>query len=246
MRLALRARVFLGSVNMAKRTSEDRTDKTLNKAAMIRAEEGDIDSPERYAKDGIAERREHVWKFMARRVPQTVMAELLGVSRRTIYDDVQWWKHQCQQHMERVKDNPDAAAADVGLTSLRLEGISQAALNDYELARTSQLKNLFLNTAIKAEKTRADMLVQTGYWPKAGEDVRIHQQIDATFTAKLGTIGDDSPLRALDHADSRRKVLDAAELLLKGGVDRLRKRQLEKEGKIIDAKVIDVTPKASE
>lgn len=229
---------------MAKRTSETRTDKTLDKAAMIREKDGDPGLPERYSKDGIAERREHVWKFMARRVPQTVMAELLGVSRRTIYEDVQWWKTQCQEHMERVKEDPQAAAADIGLTSLRLEGISQAALNDYELARTTQLKNLLLNTAIKAEKTRADVLVATGFWPKAGEDVRIHQHIDATFTAKLGTVSDDSPLRVLDSADSRRKVLDAAELLLKGGVERLKQRQAEKAAgvKTIEAKVIDVKP----
>jgi hypothetical protein len=233
---------------VAKRTEEERSQKTLDKAAMIREEGGDDGNlPERYSKDGIAERREHVWKFMARRVPQTVMAELLGVSRRTIYEDVQWWKRQCQEHMARVKDDPEAAAADVGLTALRLEGISQAALNDYELARTAQLKNLFLNTAIKAEKTRADMMVQTGFWPKSGEDVRIHQQIDATFTAKLGTVGDDSPLKALDQADSRRKVLDAAELLLKGGVTRLKAiraaKQVGENVKTIDATVIDVKPK---
>jgi len=230
---------------VAKRTSEDRTQKTIDKASMIRTQDGDVDSPERYSKDGIAERREHVWKFMARRVPQTVMAELLGVSRRTIYEDVQWWKRQCQEHLERVKDDPQAAAADVGLTALRLEGISQAALNDYELARTAQLKNLFLNTAIKAEKVRGDMMVQTGFWPKAGEDIRIHQQIDATFTAKLGSVGEDSPLKALDSADSRRKVLDAAELLLKGGVDRLRQRKAEREGsvKTIEATVTDAPSK---
>jgi hypothetical protein len=231
---------------MAKRTAEERTDKTLGKAAMIREKDGDLNLPERYAKDGIAERREHVWKFMARRVPQTVMAELLGVSRRTIYEDVQYWKRQCQEHMERVKDDPQAAAADIGLTSLRLEGISQAALNDYELARTAQLKNLFLNTAIKAEKTRGDLLVTTGFWPKAGEDVRISHQIDATFTAKLGSVGDDSPLLVLDQADSRRKVLDAAELLLKGGVKRLKMARAAKSVvRDIEATVIDVTPKDS-
>jgi len=222
---------------MARRSNEERTDNTLKKAEMIRTLDGDIDNPERYSKDGIMERREHVWKFMARRVPQTVMAELLGVSRRTIYEDVQWWKQRCKEHLEAVKKDPEAAAADVGLAALRLEGISQAALNDYELARTSQLKNLFLNTAIKAEKTRADMLVQTGFWPKAGEDVRIHQSIDATFTAKLGTdISDDSPLKTLEHADSRRKVLSAAELILKLSAKKTRKDA-------IDGEVIDITPK---
>ena len=227
---------------MAKRTSEQRTQSTLNKAAMIRAEGGDVDSPERYSQDGIAQRREHVWKFMARRVPQTVMAELLGVSRRTIYEDVQWIKKQQQEKLERVQKDPGAAAMDVGLTALRLEGMSQAALNDYELARTTQLKNLLLNTAIKAEKTRADMLIATGFWPKAGEDIRIHQQVDATFTAKLGTVDEDSPLKALESADSRRKVLDAVELVLRSGVDRLKQRKEDKQAKQIEGTIIDVTP----
>jgi hypothetical protein len=228
---------------VAKRTSEQRSDSTLNEADRIRQKNGAISAPERYSQDGIAERREHVWKFLARRVPQTVMAELLDVSRRTIYEDVQWWKRQCQDHMERVKDDPDAAAADVGLTALRLEGISQAALNDYELARTATMKNNFLNTAIKAEKTRGDILVQTGFWPKAGEDIRIHQSIDATFTAKLGTLDENSPLRALDSADSRRKVLSAAELVLKLSA----KRKKEMEDKKAEGQVIDVesTPSKS-
>lgn len=34
---------------------------------------------------------------MARRVPQAAMAKLLGVSRRTIYEDVKWWRWYCQE-----------------------------------------------------------------------------------------------------------------------------------------------------
>ncbi len=227
---------------MAKRTSEQRTDATLDKAAVIQDKDGAIDTPERYSQDGIAERREHVWKFLSRRVPQTVMATLLEVSRRTIYEDVQWWKRQCTEHMARVKDDPESAAADVGLTALRLEGISQAALNDYELARTGQLKVNFLNTAIKAEKTRSDMLVQTGFWPKAGEDIHIHQRIDATFTAKLGSASEDSALRVLDSADSRRKVLSAAELILKLSAQRHKDEEAKKTtGMVIDAEFTEKT-----
>lgn len=224
---------------MARRTTEHKTDKTLNMADDIRDGEGDVDFPERYTETGIQQRREHVWKFLSRRVPQTVMADLLGVSRRTIYEDVQWWKRECQTNVQRIQDDPDAAAADIGLTSLRLEGIAQAALNDYELARTAQMKNLFLNTAIKAEKVNSDMKVTTGVWPKAGEDVRIHTTIDATFTAKLGAIGEDSPLRALESADSRRKVLSAAELILK--LSAKRKDEADKAKQL--GMTIDVTPK---
>ena len=228
---------------MARRSSENRSDKTLNRADMIR-QDGDIPFPERNTQDGIAERRDHVWKFMARRVPQTVMAELLGVSRRTIYEDVQWWKQSCQDHVKRIQEDPDYAATDIGLTSMRLEGIAQAALNDYELARTGQLKNLCLNTAIKAEKTRADMMMQAGVWPKAGEDIRINHTVDATFTAKLGVQGENSPLIALDQPASRRKVMSAAELILKLATERKTKTEAEKAAGTANAagEIIDVKP----
>lgn len=225
---------------MGKRTSEERSDKTLERAEMIRQEEGDLSFPERNSKDGIAERREHVWKFMSRRVPQTVMAELLGVSRRTIYEDVQWWKQRCQEHIKRIQDDPDYAATDIGLTAMRLEGIAQAAMNDYELARTGQLKNLCLNTAIKAEKTRADMMMSAGVWPKAGEDIRVSHNIDATFTAKLGVANEASPLNALDQPASRRKVMSAAELILKLAAEKKAKK--DKNVPIVEGEVIDVKP----
>jgi len=205
---------------------------------MIRQEDGgdNLPLPDRNTKEGIAERRELVWKFMARRVPQTVMAELLGVSRRTIYEDVQWHKGQCRNHIQRIQEDPDYAATDIGLTAMRLEGVAQAALNDYELARTGALKNLCLNTAIKAEKTRADLMMQAGVWPKAGEDIRVSHTVEATFTAKLGLLNESSPLNVLDQPASRRKVMSAAELILKLAAEKNKKA---------DATIIDVTPTRS-
>jgi hypothetical protein len=224
---------------MGKRNSEEKSDKTLERAEMIRQEAveagGDIEFPDRNTKDGIAERREHVAKFMSRRVPQTVMSELLGVSRRTIYEDVQWWKERSKEHIQRIQDDPDYAATDIGLAAMRMEGIAQAALQDYELAHTGPLKNLCLNTALKAEKTRADMLMLAGVWPKAGEDIRVAHTIEATFTAKLGSVGEDSPLRVLDQPASRRKVMSAAELILKLAAERQNKKQLPTSaGQVID------------
>jgi hypothetical protein len=197
---------------MAKRTSEKRTDKTLDMADAIREHEGDVEFPERYADAGIQARREQVWKFLARRVPQTVMAELLGVSRRTVSSDVRWWKEQCQGYVEHLRDNPEAASADIGLTALRLEGMAQFAMNEAQLAGSGTLKNQFINTAIRAEETRSGLLIKTGALPKAGEDIRVSHNIKATFSAKLGT---DSPLASLDDPSSRRRVLSAAEQILR-------------------------------
>jgi len=197
---------------MAKRNSETRSDKTLDMADAIREAEGDFELPERYSLEGIIKRREQVWKFMARRVPQTVMADLLGVSRKTINADVKHWKDHCQGFVEKLKKHPEAASADIGLTAMRLEGMAQMAMNEAELQDTGQAKNLFLNTAMRAETARAEIMVKTGVWPKAGEDIRIQHDIKATFTAKLG---ENNPLSALDDPASRRRVLSAAEHILK-------------------------------
>lgn len=224
---------------MGKRTSEERSDRTIERAEMIRQEEGETPFPDRNTADGIAERRERVWKYMARRVPQTIMAELLGVSRRTIYEDVQWWRERNREHIQRIQDDPEYAATDIGLSAMRLEGIAQAALHEYELSNNGVQKNMSLNTAIKAEKARSDMLIASGVWPKAGEEIRVSHTVEATFTAKLGTVSEDSPLKALDQPAARRKVMNAAELILKLAAQR-QEKQREADGKMIDVKA---TPK---
>lgn len=197
---------------MAKRTSEQYSDSTLDLAKRIEETEGPIPSPERYAKDGIMERREHVWRFLARRVPQTVMAKLLNVSRRTIADDVKWWKEQAGEQVHQMMNDPQVVEADIGMTSMRLEGIAQAAMGDYELARKPQEKNAALNTAIKAEDTRIRLMINTGVYPKAGEEINVSHNLKATFTARLG---EDSPLAALDDPAAMRRVMSAAEKILK-------------------------------
>ena len=217
---------------MARRTKETYSEKTMKMATMIESSRGDADLPERFTEDSITERREHVWKFLARRVPQTVMAKILGVSRRTISTDVKHLKNECKDFVHELKNDPDAAGTAIGLSALRLEGIAQAALGDYELAATAQMKNLFLNTAIKAETARATLLIATGVLPKAGEDVRVTHNLKATFASKLG---DDNPLATLDKPDSRRKVLSVAEKLLRLSADRGNIKQ-------IDAKSIGIGP----
>lgn len=168
--------------------------------------------------EAVAERREHVWRFIARRVPQTVMAKLLNVSRDVIAEDVAWWKARCQENIEKIKKDMQSANAEIGMTAMRLESISQAALNDYELAKSDTAKNLYLNTAIKAERTRTDVLIETGILPKPSDDVRITHEINASFTARLG---EKSALSALDDPSSRRKVLTAAEKILRLGASNL-------------------------
>ena len=209
---------------MARRTKETYSGSTMQMVTAIESSGKAPELPERYTNEGIEERREHVWKFLARRVPQTVMAKILGVSRRTIASDVKFLKEQCKDFSHAIKNDPEAACMDIGLTALRLEGIAQAAMGDYELARTAQHKNLFLNTAIKAETARSSLLINTGVLPKAGEDVRVTHNLKATFAA---TMGEESPLSTLDQPDSRRKVLSAAKKILALSADRQNVKRLE-------------------
>ena len=219
---------------MASRTTEDRSEKTLERADAIRNNEGKIEPLRRYTEEGIAARREHVWRFLVRRVPQTVMAELLGVTSRTISDDVAWWREQCRKQTEETKNDPSAASADIGSTAARLEGIAAAALADYELSRSAQMKNLFLVTAIKAEVARGNLLINTGIWPKAGEEIRVQHNIKATFEARLGS---SNPLTTLDEPVSRRRVLDAAERVLRLSMDRRQQKIDELRKPTIDVQV---------
>lgn len=207
---------------MAQRSSEEFSDKTMDLAKQLENSSGPIESPERYTQDGIAERREHVLRFMVRRVPQTVMAKLLGVSRRTICEDVKFLNEQAGDRIKRLKTDAAVVESDIGMTSIRLEGIAQAAFNDYELEKSPQFKNAFLNTAIKAEATRARLLIETGVYPKAGEDIKVTHTVKSSFADKLGS---DSPLSTLDDPASARRVLSAAEKILKLSL---------KEGNVID------------
>jgi DeoR/GlpR family transcriptional regulator of sugar metabolism len=52
------------------------------------------------------ERREHVWRFMTRRLSVEVMSELLGVSKQTIFADMKAIK---EQWIERAAVVSDAA-----------------------------------------------------------------------------------------------------------------------------------------
>lgn len=214
------------------------SDQMQDLATEVLAGEGDdFQPPSRHTQEGIAERRSYVKRWYSRRVPQVVMAKLLGVSRRTIYDDVQQIKEEAQAKVKAIREDPDLADLDIGLTVMRLEGVSAKALAHAELARTDQMRNLFLNTAIKAELGASRLKIDTGILPKVGEEIRVKQDTKITFKAKVGS---DSPLSVLDTNVSRRKVMTVVEKLLAIGATKRAEKLLALEEQ--DANTIDVTP----
>ena len=209
---------------MGKRSKEKASKKTMKMVNKLKAAGEAPELPERWSSRGIEERREYVAKFYARRVPQTVIAKLLGVSTRTISNDIEYLKKERSEYIEQLMKSQDATFADIGTAAMRLESIAQAALGQYELAKSDRQKNQYLITAIKAETARNALLINTGVLPKAGEDLRITHNAGEPFTSK---VGNEHPLSTLDNPASRRRVLEAAEKIINLGAKKLEPKPVD-------------------
>jgi len=198
------------------RTQEQRSSRTLSMARQIEAERGKI-ILRRGTKEAIARRREHVWKFFLEGTPQTVMAELLQVSRRTIHSDLTFMKAKHGKTLEAIKGNPEKIHQELGVTCARLRHIANQALFQYDTTETPAAKDRFLNTAIRAEWVRSRLEMEAGVLPKSGEEIRIRTDSKVTFAARLGVENEHLQKIFADPARAR-KVLDAFERLTKGAL----------------------------
>jgi DNA-binding CsgD family transcriptional regulator len=205
------------------KSQEGRSQRTLQTAAMIRADEG-RKVIKRYTEEGIAKRQEQVKEYLLRGVPKTVMAELLGVSRKTIFQDIRAIEERAGHQTRAIKGNPERTFQEVGMISGRLQAISDAAMSEYALSRTPAAKDRFLNIAIKAIWTRTRVLMETGVLPRAGEEIKVVHQASVTFANRFGP---DNPLAVLDDSAARRKVLSALDTVLF-------QVQQEESGRMID------------
>lgn len=209
---------------MRGRTKQPRSQRTIEAAAMIREQEG-RKVISRYSQAGIAKRREQVREYLRRGVAKSVMAELLGVSNKTIFEDIRAIDQAAGQTIRAVKGNPDRTFEEVGRIEGRLQSVADAAMAEYALARTPAAKERFLNVAIKATWTRTRVLMETGVLPRAGEEVKVVHQTEVSFASRYG---DDNPLAVLDDSAARRKVLSALDAVL------YQAQQLEDSRGVID------------
>lgn len=194
---------------MQPRSTEARSNTTLIQAKQIEADRGKI-ILRRGTREAIQRRREHVWKFYLEGTPQTVMAELLQVSRRTIYNDLEHMRTAAGAKLQAIKGNPEKIHQDLARTTSRLEYIADQALFQFDTTDNHSAKDRFLNTAIRAEWVASRLKMEAGVLPKAGEEIRIKSDSKVTFAARLGVEGAHLQKIFGDPARAR-KVLDAFE-----------------------------------
>ena len=140
------------------------------------------------------------------------MAELLQVSRITIYEDIKFLRERAGREMAAIKGNVENTNAEVGVIAGKLNSIADSALANVLLTESHPAKIRYMDTAVKAHWIRARILMETGILPRAGEEIKVTQTTDITFTQKFG---ESSPLAALDNPESRRKVLAAVESMMR-------------------------------
>jgi len=180
-------------------------------AAEIQAKEGRL-RISRGTEHGIARRREQVKVYLTRGVPKVVMAELLGVSAKTIHEDVRVISKALGHKVSSIRSSGERVDQEIGLITSKIEAVGDAAMSEYAMARTGAIKDRFLNTAAKAYWVRARLLMETGVLPKAGEQIHITNKTEVTFSERFGK---ENPLAALDDPVARRKVLTAIENVLR-------------------------------
>jgi len=185
----------------------------------------------KHTSQAIERRRHDVWEMMCQDIPRTEMAKLLGVSRSLIMLDVKYWKMRVGRKATRMKDDPNYANTEVGLISQKIDSVIAAAFQEYSMAKSGNEKHKFLDMANKALSTKARILQEGGFLPKAGIEVKHTVDKQISFSDRFGA---DSPLTALDNPTERHKLLDLAARLLKHA-----------EGEIIDVEAT-ITPNQPE
>ncbi len=93
----------------------------------------------KHTAQAIERRRQDIWEMMCQEVPQTEMAGLLGVARSTVALDVKYWREQVAERVGRIKDNPDYANIELGMTVQKLDALTAAAFQEYSMAKSGCL-----------------------------------------------------------------------------------------------------------
>lgn len=159
----------------------------------------------------IERRRQDVWEMMCQDIPQTEMSQLLSVARSTIALDVKYLRDKAAARVRRLKEGAEFVNDELGMTIEKLDSVVAAAFMEYSLAKSAGEKAKFLDIITKTLSTKIRIEQETGFLPKAGIEIRTKIEKLPTFADRFG---DDSPLKALDNANSRHRLLGLAQKML--------------------------------
>jgi hypothetical protein len=191
----------------------------------------------KYTPQAIERRRYDVWEMLCQDIPQTEIAGLLSVARSTVALDVKYWREKAAERVGKIKENPEFANIELGMTVQKLDACTAAAFQEYAAAKSGGEKAKFLDIITKTLSTKTRILQEAGYLPKAGIDIRTRVEHVPAFADRFG---EDHPLATLDDPTSRHKLLSLAERIIK----------LSEKGEVIDVEGVVVKsaepPKALE
>jgi hypothetical protein len=166
----------------------------------------------RFTKQQIEQRRLGVWEMYICGQPIHEIAHHFGVVPKTISRDIAWWEKQLGDRTEALKNDPAAAAIEVGMTAAKLAKVAEDAYVEYTVADKGTTKVRFLQTVIQALVSKTKVQQETGFLPKVGHEKERAPEVNISFEARFGT---DSPQSVFDDSKSRRRVLEAAYAIYK-------------------------------
>jgi len=222
---------------MAKKKQGKKTKNTQASIDAFRKKFDQLDvKRKKYTAQAIERRRCDVWEMMCQEVPQTEMAGLLFVARSTIALDVKFWREKAAERVGRMKDSPEFANHELGMTIQKLNAVTAAAFSEYSMAKSGGEKGKFLDIITKTLSTKTRILQETGYLPKAGIEIRARVEHLPTFADRFG---EDHPLTALDNANTRHRLLGLAEKILKQAA--AEENTIDVTGGVVDGNALKVS-----
>jgi len=165
-----------------------------------------------WTEDEIAERRLEVWEMRCQGIPVTQMAKRWSCSRQTIHNDIKLLEKRFRDRVGGLYEEVDRQAEEMGDILSKLDTISENAFLEYALAATPSAKDKLLNTAMRAQVSKAKLMMDLGLLPKAreGHDITVNAKV--TFGQRFG---EANPITMLQDTPKGRKVLDVAERFMK-------------------------------
>jgi hypothetical protein len=192
----------------------------------------------RYTQRQISQRREGVWERLCLGEPIAEMAKHYQVTERTIERDIAWWSERLGLSTDQLKD-PRFAAQDVGFTAKKLEKVAEEAYVEYCASSNGGYKVRFLQTIVQALMGRHKILADAGFLPKVGHEREEGAVVEISFKARFGA---DAVEAVFDDSKSRRKVLEAAQSVIRSGIALAKERDSAAETRpALNVRVVEPT-----
>ncbi len=117
----------------------------------------------KWTREAIADRRRQVFEFvLLRGINECAIAEQIGVSRRTIVQDVKELRETVRREVKELD-----VLADIGEQKKRYEKISEWALMEASTTKLPGSKAVLLGQALRAMELKQRLLIDTGFYPNA-------------------------------------------------------------------------------